>query len=117
MTELDADAERLLALTRQAHTPSAADKARVDRLLGGALLLGATSAHAASGSAAASKLPEELDLLHDAQTKWRAGNASAALALIAATDVCGGELRWKIVPSREDADSLRRCAVFSGSWR
>jgi hypothetical protein len=38
----------------------------------------AASQHALRGT-----LPEELDLLHDAQSKWRAGNASAALALLA----------------------------------
>jgi hypothetical protein len=177
MTELDQDARRVLELTRQARTPTDDDKARVERLLGSALLLGATSAHAAGGgaaskvvgttlaakwagvallavaggagyagwrtwqvpqestaaaitataperpsepvraadvpvpaaepvtpdespdkeaarsvarptasparaSAARGTLPEELDLLHDAQAKWRAGNASAALGLL-----------------------------------
>jgi hypothetical protein len=34
--------------------------------------------------AADGTLPEELDLLHDAQSKWRAGNAAGALSLLAA---------------------------------
>ncbi|HVW26715.1 MAG TPA: hypothetical protein VHC69_15210 [Polyangiaceae bacterium] len=178
MTELDRDARRLLSLAREARTPSNDDKARVGRRLAGALLLGATSAHAGSAgstkvvagalsakwgaiallvvaggagyaglrashattapprntappaqtavaaapiaeaapisavepgapemapvpahatgtdgvaraelpapkSAPQSTLSQELDLLHDAQAKWRAGDASAALALLA----------------------------------
>jgi hypothetical protein len=55
MTELDDEAGRLLELTRQARTPSTADKARVEQLLGSVLLTGAAGAHAASASAAASK--------------------------------------------------------------
>jgi len=171
MMDLDPEARRLLELTREARTPSAQDKARVDRLLGAALALGSATAHAASGSAATkvvgtaaaikwagiallaiggagyvgwrathrtpppapmavvapavtapeppapatragpaaaepeaaaepqalraaspahasrtkaseTTLPEELDLLHDAQSKWRAGNAAAALSLL-----------------------------------
>jgi hypothetical protein len=175
MMDLDPEARRLLALTREARTPSARDKARVDRLLGAAFALGSATAHAASGSAATkvvgtvaaikwtgiallaiggagyvgwrathrapppapmavvapavtapespatgrgvattepaapaqmepreepgplragsparashakvseTTLPEELDLLHDAQSKWRSGNAAAALSLL-----------------------------------
>lgn len=37
----------------------------------------------AKSAAAHTTLPEELDLLHAAQAKWRSGNASAALSLIA----------------------------------
>jgi hypothetical protein len=182
VTELDRDARRILELTRRSRTPTADDKARLERRLAAALVLGTTSAHA--GGAATSKvvagtlsvkwgaialvavvaaayaglrathggaapsasaahvaapklpvvsatlqesspsagvaaeappstateaqafvaasdgpvqdvaraapkhaphttLPEELDLLHDAQAKWRAGNATAALALLA----------------------------------
>jgi hypothetical protein len=186
VTDLDRDARHILELTRRARTPTAHDKARLQRRLAGALLFGATSAQA--GNAATSKvvagtlsakwgaiallavaggaayaglralhgdatgaataahiaaagpsvasaaeapsptateapasvvadapanaptkapsiaasdgpvqdgarsapkrtaratLPEELDLLHDAQAKWRAGNATAALALLA----------------------------------
>jgi hypothetical protein len=36
----------------------------------------------AKSAAPHSTLSEELDLLHDAQAKWRSGNASAALALV-----------------------------------
>jgi hypothetical protein len=50
---LDPEARRLLELTRQAQTPSARDKARVDQLLGSALLLGSSTANAASAHAAA----------------------------------------------------------------
>jgi hypothetical protein len=194
VTDLDREARHILELARRARTPTADDKARLERRLAGALLFGATSAHA--GNAATSKvvagafsakwgaiallavaggaayagiravhagaasaasathlaaptaptsavvsaamdapspsenaaaetsnaaaaptsmvafaepgaprgpgddsardvpraapkhttrgtLPEELDLLHDAQAKWRAGNASAALSLLA----------------------------------
>jgi hypothetical protein len=185
VTELDRDARHILELTRRSRTPTADDKARLERRLAAALVLGTTSAHA--GGAATSKvvagtlsvkwgaiglvavvaaagaaayaglrathdgaapsasaahvaapklpvasatvqasspsagiaaeappstatetqafvatsdpvqdvarsapkhaqhttLPEELDLLHDAQAKWRAGNATAALALLA----------------------------------
>jgi len=169
--DLDPEARRILELTREARTPSARDKARVDRLLGAALALGSATSHAASGGAATKvvgtaaaikwagiallaiggagyvgwkashrtpppspvvavapavvppeapapigqgtaiaapmepgeepsalragaaprsshgkaaegTLPEELDLLHDAQSKWRAGNAAAALSLL-----------------------------------
>lgn len=176
MMDLDPEARRILELTREARTPSARDRARVDRLLGAALALGSATAHAASGGAATkvvgtaaaikwtgiallaigsagyvgwrvshrapppsqvvavapaaappeapapigagvaagepdpaataepreeagslrggaaphssrakgseATLPEELDLLHDAQSKWRAGNAAAALSLL-----------------------------------
>jgi len=171
--ELDREAKRILELTRQARMPSADDKERVARRLGGALALGAMTAHAGTsmttksvGTALVSKwavvamvaaaggagylglrtrpaqpqvrtsiaaspaglpaheqealgptlaeplvtppevsaleraeeprhpaaaksaaphatLSEELDLLHEAQAKWRSGNASAALALVA----------------------------------
>jgi hypothetical protein len=37
----------------------------------------------AAKSAPRATLPEELDLLHEAQAKWRSGNAPAALSLIA----------------------------------
>ena len=178
MTELDPEARRILELTREARTPTARDKVRMDRRIGAALALGSATSHAASGGAAtkvvgtaaaikwtgialiaigsagyvgwrashpspspspmgvvaapaaadpapaaagqgvatappepaarpepepadhpgalrssgASRashpkvseetLSEELDLLHDAQSKWRAGNASAALSLL-----------------------------------
>jgi hypothetical protein len=178
MMDLDPEARRILELTREARTPSARDKARVDRLVGAALALGSATSHAASGGAATKvvgtaaaikwtgiallaiggagyvgwkaahrspppapvvavapaavppeapapigqtmaaaepepaapaalepseepsslragaaprsshakaaegTLPEELDLLHDAQAKWRAGNAAAALSLL-----------------------------------
>ena len=177
MTELDPEARRLLELTREARTPTARDKVRMDRRIGAALALGSATAHAASGGAATKvvgaaaaikwtgialiaiggagyvgwrashrpasaspvavvaattaadpapapvgqgvaaspepatraeteppenpgalrasgaprashpkaseeTLSEELDLLHDAQSKWRAGNASAALSLL-----------------------------------
>jgi hypothetical protein len=169
--ELDREAKRILELTREARMPSADDKERVARRLGGALALGAMTAHAGTslttksvGTALISKwavvamvaaaggagylglrtrpaqppvatsfavspaglavreavdptpgdpretppevkaperaeeprhpaaaksaapyatLSEELDLLHEAQAKWRSGNASAALALVA----------------------------------
>lgn len=172
--ELDKDAQRILELTREARTPSAADKDRVAGRLASGLPLGAMSAHAGtsvipkavgttwfakwagiavvaavSGAgyfafratprsvpvaasiesppppitarekavvdpaiapapppspreiiaprdddaprpratvkspAPRATLSDELDLLHDAQAKWRSGNPSAALAAIA----------------------------------
>jgi hypothetical protein len=54
-------------------------------------------------------LPEELDLLHDAQAKWRAGNATAALALL-------GEHRSlfphsELAPERDALTVLSLCAT------
>ncbi|HEX4335238.1 MAG TPA: hypothetical protein VH062_04950 [Polyangiaceae bacterium] len=212
MSKLDHDARRILELTRQARTPTDADKARVERLLAGALVLGSTTAHAAGGSATSkmvgtafatkwlavialavsgaaayagwhawgasrataahatvtaatpaptavtaatpandapvdgvtsaptavtsataandvpdvvesptravvtaaragvrATLPEELDLLHAAQAKWRAGNAGAALALL-------GEHRQRyprseLAPERDALTVLSLCAT------
>jgi hypothetical protein len=201
MMELDHDARRLLELTRQSRTPTATDKARVERLLGGALLLGGASAHAASGGAASKMfgtalatkwagiallavasgagyfgwhawrashdaarpssamvaavvpvetalagarvpaapapaaeevadtpsravappatptrstgvhgtLPEELDLLHEAQAKWRAGNASSALGLL--SEHRQRFPRSQLGPERDALTVLSLCAT------
>ncbi len=196
--ELDADAKRMLELTREARTPSADDKDRVARRLAGALALGAMTAHAGtsvttkgigaalvskwavlamvaaaggagylglrarsapapisatsapsradstvresattdpaaaeppattsdesaaqleeksrhpaiSKSAAHATLPEELDLLHEAQAKWRSGNASAALALI--TEHRSRFPRSALGPERDALAVLSLCAT------
>lgn len=53
MTDLDPEARRLLDMTRAARTPTAGDRARMDRLLAGSLAIGAAStAHAGSAAAA-----------------------------------------------------------------
>jgi hypothetical protein len=41
-----------------------------------------TTPRSSRAKASEGTLPEELDLLHDAQSKWRAGNAAAALSLL-----------------------------------
>jgi hypothetical protein len=197
--ELDRDAKRILELTRAARTPRREDKERIGRQLAGALVLGATSAHAGTSMAtkavgatwaakwavvamvataggagylgmrarsttdtapkanvasppaltaperamvdpAVSAVPaassddsdamrdeeprravaakssppratlsEELDLLHEAQAKWRSGNASAALAAI-------GEHRARfprsaLAPERDALAVLSLCAT------
>ncbi len=205
MTELDADARNILELARQARTPTSADKARVGRLLGSALLLSGSTAHATSsgaatkvvGTALAAKwagvvllafvgaagvvgwrawhaphrsavqeapaavatdpatpenpaqgngvvarrsahetetsvpaaelaapravspgaratgvhatLSEELDLLHDAQAKWRAGNATSALALLA--EHRQRFPRSQVAPERDALTVLCLCAT------
>ena len=58
---------------------------REDRVTHGAAPHVATSqggSPAPAHRAQAGTLPEELDLLHEAQTKWRSGNAAAALSLL-----------------------------------
>jgi hypothetical protein len=198
MMELDREARRLLEITREARTPSARDKARVDRLLGAALALGSATAHAASGGAATkmvgtaaaikwtgiallaiggagyvgwrathhvtpptpaaavapdtaapeapapglpggaaaeseaaappqtepreerapraprakvseTTLPEELDLLHDAQSKWRAGSAAAALSLL--SEHRKRFPRSQLAPERDALTVLSLCAT------
>ena len=73
MTDLDPEARRLLDLTRDARTPSAQDRARMDRMLAASLLLtGASAAHAGSAAAATKPLGAALGV------KWAAGIAVAA---------------------------------------
>jgi hypothetical protein len=204
MMDLDPEARRLLDLTRESRSPTLEDKARIERLLGAALMLGGTTAHAATGGAAtkafgttlatkwvgvalvamasgagyvgwrashpsrnaapvavttpapvpppaeeaaianaaaapvsapepvaendadeshaakqfaprthgratSGTLPEELDLLHEAQSKWRSGNASAALSLL--EQHRKRYPRSQLAPERDALTILSLCAT------
>jgi hypothetical protein len=64
----------------------------------------ATAKHALRGT-----LPEELDLLHDAQSKWRAGKASEALALL--TEHRSRFPHSDLAPERDALTVLSLCAT------
>jgi hypothetical protein len=75
MMDLDPRARRILELTREARTPSALDKARVERLVAvGIGLAAASTAHAASGTTVSKATGALVSL------KWAAGVALFAAA-------------------------------------
>jgi hypothetical protein len=74
MTDLDPEARRLVDLTREARTPGAGDRARIERMLAASLLLtGASVAHTGSAAAATKTAGTALGV------KWAAGIAVAAV--------------------------------------
>jgi hypothetical protein len=98
--ELDLEARRLLDLTRDGRTPSAEDKARVERLLSQSLGVAALSAVAgAAGTASAKPLAAALPL------KWALG---LAVPVLAAAGVAG---YLHARAPREPRDALDRRAA------
>ncbi len=76
MMELDPEAHRILDLARSARTPSAEDKARVERRFALALGLTAASASAAASAQAASSLTAGKSIAGAVVLKWWVGGGA-----------------------------------------
>ena len=89
MMELDPESRRILDLARSARTPSAADKARVERRFTLALGLSAGSASAAASAQTASHLTASKSAASAVVLKWWAGSGAVLAAAVASYAALG----------------------------